>query len=153
MRRRRWAIGTPPWHPPSRRRPGAPDVRSARAGESSGPLTSGADLARRGRATVARDRRANVKNLMLKEEVVEAVRAGRFHVWAIDHIDEGLELLMERTAGERAADGTFPEVTVHRLVQDRLRAYAEQLRAFGNVSPGAALPVHAWRSGHEDVPR
>src|SRR5690606_4998481 len=57
MRRRRWAIGTPPWHPPSRRRPGAPDVRSARAGEPSEPLTPGADLARRGRATVARARR------------------------------------------------------------------------------------------------
>jgi len=81
------------------------------------------------------------------------VRAGRFHVWAIGHIDEGLELLMERQAGERAADGTFPEGTVHRLVQDRLREYAAQLHAFGNVSPGAALPARAWRSGHEDVPR
>jgi predicted ATP-dependent protease len=82
---------------------------------------------------------ANVKNLMLKEEVVEAVRAGRFHVWGVSHIDEGIELLMERVAGERAADGTFPEGTVHRLVQDRLREYAEQVREFGNVSPGAAL--------------
>ena len=94
---------------------------------------------------------ANVKNLMLKEEVVEAVRAGRFHVWAVSHIDEGIELLMERVAGERAADGTFPEGTVHRLVQDRLREYAEQLRELGNVSPGAALAAHARRSGN-DVP-
>jgi len=80
---------------------------------------------------------ANVKNLMLKEEVVEAVQAGRFHVWAVSHIDEGIELLMERPAGERAADGTFPEGTVHRLVQDRLRQYAEQMRAFGNWPDGA----------------
>jgi hypothetical protein len=42
-------------------------------------------------------------------------------------------LLMERVAGERAADGTFPEGTVHRLVQDRLREYAEQVREFGAV--------------------
>jgi len=81
---------------------------------------------------------ANVKNLMLKEEVVEAVRAGRFHVWAVGHIDEGIELLMDRVAGERAADGTFPEGTVHRLVQDRLREYAQNIREFGNVSPAAA---------------
>src|SRR5262249_14046476 len=39
---------------------------------------------------------ANVKNLMLKEEVVEEVRAGRFHVWKVSHIDEGIELLMDR---------------------------------------------------------
>jgi predicted ATP-dependent protease len=81
---------------------------------------------------------ANVKNLMLREEVVDAVRAGRFHVWAVGHIDEGIELLMERVAGERLADGTFREGTVHRLVQDRLRQYAEQVRAFGNVSPALA---------------
>ncbi len=82
---------------------------------------------------------ANVKNLMLKEEVVEAVRAGRFHVWAISHIDQGIELLMDRVAGQRAADGTFPAGSVHRLVQDRLRRYAEQVREFGNALPAAAL--------------
>jgi len=82
---------------------------------------------------------ANVKNLMLKEDVVEDVRAGRFHVWAVSHIDEGIELLMERVAGERAADGTFPDGTVHRLVQDRLRQYAEHAREFGNAWPAAAL--------------
>jgi predicted ATP-dependent protease len=74
----------------------------------------------------------NVKNLMLKEEVVEAVRAGRFHVWAVSHIDQGVELLMDVVAGERAADGSFPEGTVHRLVQDRLREYAEHVRKFGD---------------------
>lgn len=78
---------------------------------------------------------ANVKNLMLRDEVVEAVRAGRFHVWAVGHIDEGVELLMDRSAGERAADGTFPEGTVHRLVQDRLREYAEQVRLSGVSIP------------------
>jgi lon-related putative ATP-dependent protease len=91
---------------------------------------------------------ANVKNLMLKEQVVEASRAGRFHVWGVSHIDEGLELLMDRAAGERAADGTFPEGSVHRLVQDQLREYAEQVREFGNTRPGAALdasPSHENR--------
>jgi predicted ATP-dependent protease len=89
---------------------------------------------------------ANVKNLMLKEEVVEAVRAGRFHVWRVSHIDEGIELLMGRVAGERAADGTFPEGTVHRLVQDRLREYAEQVRKFGAALAGAPSPArpNSW---------
>ena len=85
---------------------------------------------------------ANVKNLMLKEEVVEAVRAGRFHVWGVSHIDEGIELLMERVAGERAAHGTFPEGTVHRLAQDRLREYAEQVREFGAALAGAPSPAN-----------
>jgi predicted ATP-dependent protease len=82
---------------------------------------------------------ANVKNLMLKEEVVEAARAGRFHVWAVSHIDEGIELLMGHAAGARAADGTFADGTVHRLVQDRLREYAEQVREFGDGG-GAVAP-------------
>jgi predicted ATP-dependent protease len=95
---------------------------------------------------------ANVKNLMLKEEVVEAVRAGRFHVWATSHIDEGIELLMGRVAGERAEDGTFSEETVHRLVQERLREYAEQVREYGNVWPAPAA-ADARHSGNEDAPQ
>ena len=86
---------------------------------------------------------ANVKNLMLKEEVVEAARAGRFHVWGVSHIDEGIELLMGRQAGDRTADGSFPAETVHRLVQDRLREYAEQVREFGYASHAPALAADA----------
>jgi hypothetical protein len=74
---------------------------------------------------------ANLENLMLKEEVVEAARVGRFHVWGVSHIDEGIELMTGQAAGERAAGGTFREGTVHRLVDDRLREYADQARAFG----------------------
>jgi len=86
---------------------------------------------------------SNVKNLMLKEEIVEAVRAGRFHVWAVSHIDEGIELLTGRRAGERAADGSFPADTVHRLVQDRLREYAGQVREFGYASHAPVLAADA----------
>ncbi len=73
---------------------------------------------------------ANVPNLMLDEEVIDAVRAGQFHVWAVRTIDEGIELLTGRPAGQRGPDGQYPEGTVHRLVQERLREYAERLRAF-----------------------
>ncbi|MGH2534438.1 MAG: Lon protease family protein [Thermomicrobiales bacterium] len=80
---------------------------------------------------------ANVKNLMLKDEVVAAVRAGTFHVWAVQRIDEGIEILTGNPAGERGADGTYPEGSVHRLVQDRLRGYADQARAFGGRVDGS----------------
>lgn len=51
---------------------------------------------------------ANVKHLMLRPEVVEACRAGRFHIHSVSHIDEGIELLTGREAGARGADGAFP---------------------------------------------
>jgi hypothetical protein len=52
-------------------------------------------------------------------------------------VDEGIALLTGRPAGERQEDGSYPEGTVHGLVQDRLRRYAERLRAF---APGVAFP-------------
>ena len=74
---------------------------------------------------------ANVPNLMLSAEVVGAVEEGRFHVWALRTIDEGMELLTGVSAGERQGDGTYPAATVHRLVQDRLRRYGERLNTLG----------------------
>jgi lon-related putative ATP-dependent protease len=73
---------------------------------------------------------SNVPNLMLEDEVIDAVRAGQFHIWAVRSIDEGIELLSGISAGQRDAEGQYPEGTVHRLVEDRLREYAERLRAF-----------------------
>ncbi len=73
---------------------------------------------------------ANVPNLMLDEEVIDAVQADQFHIWAVRTIDEGIELLTGRPAGQRDPDGQYPEGTVHRLVEERLREYAERLRSF-----------------------
>lgn len=75
--------------------------------------------------------RANVRHLMLREDVIEAVRAGRFHIYAVSTVDEGIEVLTGVPAGERGADGLFPEGTVNRRVEDRLRAFAERARAQG----------------------
>lgn len=72
--------------------------------------------------------RANIPHLMLRDEIVDAVAAGRFHLYAVETIDEGLELLTGIEAGKRSPDGTFPEGTMHRLVSDRLAANAERLR-------------------------
>ena len=78
---------------------------------------------------------ANVRNLMLDEEVVEAVRGGEFHVWAARTIDEGIELLTGRPAGRRRADGSYPSSSMHGLVAARLADYAERLRAFAEEEP------------------
>lgn len=71
---------------------------------------------------------SNVKHLMLREDVVEAVREGRFHIWAIETVDEGMMLLTGVPAGERGPDGRFPEGTVNALVDRRLREFAERVR-------------------------
>jgi len=72
--------------------------------------------------------RSNVRNLMLKDEVVEAVREGKFHIYAIDTVDEGIEILTGIRAGERKEDGSFEEGTVNYLVDKRLRELARELR-------------------------
>ena len=73
---------------------------------------------------------SNVQNLMLKEEVVEAVKEGKFHIYSVKTIDEGIEILTGVTAGERQPDGTFKEGTVNHKVDRRLREMAERLKEF-----------------------
>jgi len=80
---------------------------------------------------------ANVRNLMLADEIVDAVRAGRFHVWAVSTIDAGIELLTGKPAGKRGDDGTYPADSVHALVQERLATNAETLRDFAGDGDGA----------------
>jgi predicted ATP-dependent protease len=72
----------------------------------------------------------NVKNLMLKEEVVKAAEEGKFHVYAIKTIDEGIELLTGVPAGEPGEDDTYPEGTVNYLVDKRLREQAETMKSY-----------------------
>jgi predicted ATP-dependent protease len=74
---------------------------------------------------------SNVANLMLKDGVVEAVRAGKFHVWPIASIDQGIEVLTGVQAGERLPDGGFGEGTVNAMVDKRLSDLADRLAAFG----------------------
>ena len=74
---------------------------------------------------------SNVQNLMLKEEVVEAVSEGKFHIWAVKTVDEGIEILTGVEAGARTEDGTFEEGSVNDLVDRRLMELAEAIRDFG----------------------
>lgn len=68
---------------------------------------------------------ANVRSLMLRQKVVDAAKAGKFHIHAVDTIDHGIELLTGLSAGARDADGRFPEGSINDKVEKRLRAYAE----------------------------
>ena len=74
---------------------------------------------------------ANVQHLMLREDVIEACRAGRFAVYPVRSIDEGITLLTGRPAGERGADGQYPAGSLNRAVEDRLKSFAAVRRAMG----------------------
>jgi lon-related putative ATP-dependent protease len=80
---------------------------------------------------------SNVKHLMLRADVVEAAEKGLFHVWPIETVDEAVELLTGVPAGERGADGRYPEGSVNRRVDDRLASFAEKARNFGRGAPAA----------------
>ena len=80
----------------------------------------------------------NVRHLMLKREVIDAVREGRFNIWAVDSVNQGIEILTGVPAGEQSADGTYPEATVHYAVDKRLRELAQTAREFAGPVPSAA---------------
>lgn len=81
----------------------------------------------------------NIRNLMLDEEVIAAVRAKKFNIWAIKHVDQGLEILTGLPAGERKDNGEFPPDTIHYRVNRRLNDWINRssLRLMG---AGAAKP-------------
>ncbi|HRT27546.1 MAG TPA: AAA family ATPase [Syntrophales bacterium] len=73
----------------------------------------------------------NVPELMLRKDVVEAVRQGRFHIYPVRTIDEGIAILTGVEAGERDETGQYPENTVNRMVDERLKNIALSLKTFG----------------------
>jgi predicted ATP-dependent protease len=74
--------------------------------------------------------RSNLRNLMLREDVAEAVKAGTFHIWSIETIDQGIEILTGVPAGEMRDDGSYPEGSVNQLVDSRLRTMLENMKKF-----------------------
>ncbi|MFP4086187.1 MAG: Lon protease family protein [Desulfobacteraceae bacterium] len=77
---------------------------------------------------------SNVKDLMLKHEVVEAVEKGKFHIYPVKTIDQGIEILTGKKAGNRKADGTYTKGSINYLVDQKLKSLAEGLKNFGNDS-------------------
>jgi lon-related putative ATP-dependent protease len=81
---------------------------------------------------------ANVKHLMLRADVLDAVARGQFQVYPIQTVDQAFELLAGIPAGERSAEGGFPEGTLNQRVEARLAAFAEKARAFGRAGKADA---------------
>ena len=77
---------------------------------------------------------ANVQHLMLRKDVIDACAAEKFYVFPVTTIDQGAELLTGRPAGKRSGDGTYPEQSLNRLVEDRLHAFARIRQNFGRPS-------------------
>lgn len=73
---------------------------------------------------------SNVRHLMLRKDVVEAVSAGQFQIFPVETIDQGIEMLTGIPAGERDEEGNYPEGTINGLVQDELIRMAEQRATF-----------------------
>ncbi|MCG7854289.1 MAG: ATP-dependent protease, partial [Methanoregulaceae archaeon] len=73
---------------------------------------------------------SNVQNLMLKDEILEAAKTGKFTIYPVSTIDEGIEVLTGVKAGVRRPDGTFEEGTVNYLVDKRLKEMAETMKEY-----------------------
>ncbi len=76
----------------------------------------------------------NLDNLMLRQEVINAVKEGKFHIYAVSSVDEGIEILTGLPMGERK-EGRFPEGSISALVEKALRGMADKLKAYSH-SPG-----------------
>jgi len=74
---------------------------------------------------------SNMKDLMLRKDVVRAVTKGKFHIYTVKTIDEGIEILAGKKAGEKQSDGTFPKGTINYLVNEKLKELAKGLKKFG----------------------
>ncbi|MFP4686873.1 MAG: Lon protease family protein, partial [bacterium] len=73
---------------------------------------------------------SNVNNLMVRADVVEAVKNGKFSIYAVKSIGEGIELLTGKPAGEKQQDGSYPEGSVNYAVQKKLKELAEKAKKF-----------------------
>ena len=76
---------------------------------------------------------ANVKHLMLRRDVVEAAQEGKFRIFSVDTIDQGIEILTGVPAGERGDDGEYPEGSINRLVEEQLAEFAKKRKEFGKT--------------------
>ena len=65
--------------------------------------------------------RKNLNSLLLGDEILEAVRSGKFHIYAIDTIDQGMEILTNRPSGQRNSKGNFPPDTLNNIIENHLK--------------------------------
>lgn len=87
----------------------------------------------------------NTRHLMLRKDIVDAVQKKKFHIYAIQNIDEGIEILTGMPAGKMGRDGKYPPRTIHGKVQNKLKKMAQILKTFEGAAEGEAfkpLPAH-----------
>ncbi len=80
--------------------------------------------------------RTNIKNLMLRDDVITAVEDGRFHIYAIDTVDDGIEILLNKKAGMMDKNGKFPKGTVNYEVQQGLARYYKSYAHYAKETHG-----------------
>jgi lon-related putative ATP-dependent protease len=80
--------------------------------------------------------RKNLKNLMLRQEVVDAVNEGKFHIYSVSTIDEGIEVLTGVKAGKKKKDGTYPKDSINSIVDRKLKDMAKKLKQFYGPEEG-----------------
>jgi predicted ATP-dependent protease len=73
---------------------------------------------------------SNVEDLMLREDIIEAVAAGKFHIWPVAKVEQGIEVLTGTEAGQKNGEGKFEPGTVFALIDDRLRDMARTMKEF-----------------------
>jgi lon-related putative ATP-dependent protease len=83
--------------------------------------------------------KTNERHLMLSDEVVAAVKKGKFQVWSVATIEEGIEILTGMPAGKRQQDGSYPRGTVYQLVDQRLREMLVQLKGHDDRETASAV--------------
>ncbi|ACJ75028.1 ATP-dependent protease [Thermosipho africanus H17ap60334] len=70
---------------------------------------------------------SNIKNLVLKDEILNDIKKGLFNIWAVKTVDEAIEILMEKPAGKLNSKGKYPRGTVNYIVEERLKSIYEKL--------------------------
>lgn len=93
---------------------------------------------------------ANVQHLMLRDDVVAAAGEGRFAIYSVSTIDEGIALLTGVPAGERGEDGRFPDGSLNRLVEDKLDLFAQRLKALPAGMRGGIGAIASADGSRED---
>lgn len=78
----------------------------------------------------------NIDDLTLNDEVIEAIQQGKFHIYPVKTIDQGIEILTGVPAGERQSDGTYPQNTVHNLVSQKLKEYTDTILKLAKTAEG-----------------
>jgi len=80
--------------------------------------------------------KTNINDLMLRTEVVEAVKNGKFHIYSVESIEQGIEILTGMAAGKQKKDGSYPDGSLFHLVEQKLDSYAEAYRRYSRSKEG-----------------